>query len=63
MELVLEFREPVAQHQASQSARRVLESVQVAAADVGAADLEKCRLVCHDLRQAVPLITPPGSRE
>lgn len=64
MELVLGFAERISGREASEVARRVLESVQVAMPAVEAADsLQSCRLVCHQLRQTVPLIPPPSSRE
>ena len=64
MELVLGFAERISGREASEVARRVLEAVQVAMPAVEAADsLQTCRLVCHELRQMVPLIPPTSSRE
>jgi hypothetical protein len=64
MELVLEFGERVSGRQASEAARRILESVQVATPEAAAAGgVQKCQLLCHELRQIVPLIPPRDSRE
>ena len=63
LELILEFCEPVATGRASEVARRLLESLQIAAPEVSASpELRKCSLTCHEMRQTVSLVPAAAAR-
>jgi len=56
LELVLQFGEPVAAHDAGQMARRITDAIRVSAVDEDVlAGLENCQLICHEMRKVIPL--------
>ena len=62
VQLVLEFVGPTAGSEATQVARRLIESLGIAASGVEAPEgLLGCHLRCHELRQSIQLL--PASKQ
>lgn len=59
LELQLDFTGPVSGARAKQVARRLTEALQLVAREGQELEgLERCQLLCHELRQVLPLELP-----
>ncbi len=56
MQLVLEFAAPATGGEAAQVARRLIESLPIAAGGEMPEGLIGCRLRCHELKQSIQLL-------
>lgn len=56
VQLVLEFAGPTAGSDATQIARRLIESLRIAAGGEMPESLIGCRLRCHELKQSIQLL-------
>jgi len=62
MQLVIEFSGPASRGDATQIARRLIESLRIAAGGEMSESLIGCRLRCHELKQSIQLL-PVGEEE